>query len=278
MTAPVLHDRIPDDVLEGAFRPLPGTRPLAPDDWLRRDGAYGAQMAARAALLGTRRDQVLAALPDAAAAMSELFRMVCDVLRRDPGYRFCDRDVVCPDGRVVSLTADDPVAILAQLVQCDFCLLDRMPGARQHSLRAAALCFPASWRLSDKIGRPLSTIHAPVSPYDDAMARRVQRLFDGVRAGAGLWRANLLSYADPALFQPRHPGAAKPRPTDGQGFLRSERQTIIRLPKTGTVVFSIHTYQVRVGSVTEDLRGRLEARAGQRRWAESEPRLKAARS
>jgi hypothetical protein len=50
----------------------------------------------------------------------------------------------------------------------------------EHVLTAAVLCFPASWHLADKIGRPLTTIHVPVKVYDETLARRVQRLFDGV--------------------------------------------------------------------------------------------------
>lgn len=113
-------------------------------------------------------------------------------------------------------------------------------------LVAAVLCFPASWRLDEKIGRPLTAIHAPVAVYDADVGRRVQRLFDAIRPGQPLWRANLLEYDDPALFQPRS-AFDPPRRTSGPEapYLRAERQCLLRLPRTGAVVFSIHTHVVR---------------------------------
>ena len=89
-------------------------------------------------------------------------------------------------------------------------------------------------------------IHEPVREYDATLARRVQRLLDGVRAGRPLWRFNVLTYADPALFQPRSAQAPR-RSQDGEGhsYRRSERQCLLRLPRTGAVAFSIHTYVVR---------------------------------
>lgn len=132
-------------------------------------------------------------------------------------------------------------------MQEDFCLLSK--SGDEHVLDAAVLCFPASWRLAEKIGRPLSAVHDPVAEYDAGLARRVQRLFDGVQAGRPLWRFNVLYYDDPALFQPR--SAQMPRPLSHARtapFIRSERQCILRLPRTRAVVFSIHTYVIATGS------------------------------
>ena len=109
-------------------------------------------------------------------------------------------------------------------------------------LTAAALCFPANWRLADKIEQPLTGIHAPVEEYDADIARRVQRLFDGVRAGRPLWRFNKLRYADADLHQPRRRETGRDMP-----FIRSERQCILRLPESDAVAFTIHTYVVRDG-------------------------------
>jgi hypothetical protein len=129
----------------------------------------------------------------------------------------------------------------ALLVQEDLCILQK--SGDEHVLTAAALCFPASWRLSEKYMRPLIGIHEPVDSYDDNIARRVQRMFDGIRPHRPLWRFNALWYDDPGLFQPR--SALAPRDvTDAHTarFLRSERQSLSRLPETDAVVFSIHTF------------------------------------
>ena len=111
------------------------------------------------------------------------------------GYVISAKEVRRPDGVRVPLDRADPMATLGHLVQEDLCLMEKR--GQQHVLTAAVLCFPASWRLADKIGRPLTAIHAPVAEYDDALARRVQRLFDGVQPGRPLWRFNALAMPIP---------------------------------------------------------------------------------
>lgn len=211
--------------------------PCAPDDWLRVDDAYAAQMAYRADLLASHRDTVLYAPQTAHAASAEVLQEALKIL---PGLGFTvsGTHVTCPDDRIVTIDWDAPLATLGHLVQEDICLLEKR--TEEHVLAGAVLCFPASWRLSEKIERPLVGIHEPVDQYDDNIARRVQRLFDGVQAGRPLWRFNKLRYADADLHQPyrRIKGDALP-------FVRSERQCILRLPQTHAVVFAIHTYVVR---------------------------------
>ncbi len=64
----------------------------------------------------------------------------------------------------------------------------------------------------------------PVPRYDDGIAARVQRMFDMIGPDRALWRANLLRYDDPALFQPHTEAAPAPRRVGGSPYLRSERQ------------------------------------------------------
>lgn len=223
---------------------LPGIAPLQPDAWLVRDDAYGAQMALRDRLLSERRDAVLALTEAARPAAAELLAAVLDHVARDAGYQVGAEVVIRPDGNTVTIDRDDPLGTAGRLVQEDLCLLEKAPGDAEHVLTGAVLCFPAGWTLAEKIGRPLIRIHVPVKAYDDDIAKRVQRLFDGVRVGQPLWRYNALGYVDPSLFQPRHEGVPKYGTASEQRYVRSERQTILRLPETGAVVFGIHTYVV----------------------------------
>ncbi|MCC5974092.1 MAG: DUF3445 domain-containing protein [Rubellimicrobium sp.] len=235
----ILQDHIPEDQRSAARAPLPRMAPVAPGGWLRIDGAYAAQLAEKARLMNSRRADVACVLPGAEAAVTELLDIVLEELARMPGFRTADDTVTRPDGEAVVVDPGDPLLALSRLVQEDFCLHQKQ--GTEHVLTAALLCFPAAWTLAEKIGRPLGRIHQPVARYDEAVAGRVQRMFDMVRPDLPLWRANLLAYDDPALFQPHT--EANPRPVGGpdSAFLRSERQTIRRLPRTGAVVFSIHT-------------------------------------
>ncbi|WP_367181285.1 DUF3445 domain-containing protein [uncultured Roseobacter sp.] len=238
----ILQDHMPRDMVDA--RALPGVQPLDPTAWLRVDEAYAAQMAHRRHLIATRRADVYWQDPTAADAAREV---LSEALKHLPalGFEVSGQMCRCPDGAVVDLAGDAPLLALGQILQEDICLMEKRRDA--HVLNAAILCFPASWRLREKVGRPLIAIHDTVAEYDDAIARRVQRLFDGVQVGRPLWRYNRLWYDDPELFQPR--SASEPRRiAPGQAeaaYQRAERQSLVRLPQTGAVVFSIHTYVVK---------------------------------
>ena len=88
---------------------------------------------------------------------------------RDRFHR-SDAGITCPDGHVQPLDFDDPLRTLGQIVQEDICLLQKRGD--EHVLTGAVLCFPASWRLADKAGRPLIGIHDTVPEYDSDIARR----------------------------------------------------------------------------------------------------------
>lgn len=247
-TAPILHTALAvDPRTEPRLSRLPGVVPLDPAGWLRVDEAYAAQMAERERLLAERPADVLACLPEGRAAADELLELVLAELAARDDFEVAPGHVRRPDGVTVAVDAGAPLATVGRLVQGDFCLLAKQ-GAEdgaEHVLVAAVLCFPARWTLAEKIGRPLLRIHRPVASYDPAIGARVQRLFDGVQAGRPMWRANLLSYHDPALFQPRREADPPLRHDGPAGFVRSEFQTIRRLPRSGAVAFGIHTVVVR---------------------------------
>tara|TARA_R110002074_G_scaffold153425_2_gene308558 strand:+ start:30 stop:737 length:708 start_codon:yes stop_codon:yes gene_type:complete len=231
----ILQDTLPEAQM--GTPALPGVGPCAPDDWLRLDEAYGAQMVYKTELLAHRREAVLWCDP---AAMGAAREVLSEALQLLPalGFIVVDKQVICPDGRAIDLDWAEPLLTLGHLLQEDICILQKRGDA--HVLTGAVLCFPANWRLADKAGRPLIGIHDTVAEYDANIARRVQRLFDGVRVGRPLWRFNRLAYAEPDLHQPRRIADDRQRQ-----FVRSERQCILRLPKSDAVIFTIHTWVVR---------------------------------
>ncbi|TDK51283.1 heme-dependent oxidative N-demethylase family protein [Antarcticimicrobium luteum] len=232
----ILQTRIPYDISD--HHRLPGIQPLAPEDWLIRDEAFAGQMAYRDRLLSDRREAVLAMDEGARAAAEELLDLVLE--RAYPG---AGDAVTRPDGVSVDIDRNDPMGTLGRLVQEDLCILQKPEGAEEHVLTAAVLCFPASWTLEEKFMHPLIRIHVPVPEYDGNIAARVQRLFDGVQPGRPLWRFNALWYDDPDLHQPRREAEKRPhRRAAADQYLRSERQSVLRLPRTRAVVFSIHTF------------------------------------
>ena len=215
---------------------LPG---IAPEKgaWLRVDEAYGPQMQRRAEVLASHGADVL--YGDGTDAAWELLEAALEE-GAALGFQREGEIVTRPDGVEIAIGA--PLQTLGHLFQNDFVLMEKQ--GEEHVLTGAVLCFPASWRLAEKAERPLIAIHDPVDVYDPTVAKRVQRLFDGVQVGRPLRRYNRLWYADAELHQPRSRTAPREVP-DGPGdaqYMRSERQTIIRLPQTRACVFAIHTY------------------------------------
>ena len=236
----VLQSRIPFDLSD---RGLPGIRALSDTSWFEQDDAFAGQMTYRDRLVARRPEAVLACHPSAREAACELLDLVLSELAANPnsGYEINPSDILRPDGVRVALDRSHPMKTLGRIVQEDICILQKIGD--EHVLTAAALCFPAGWRLDEKFMRPLTEIHIPVDEYTPDIAKRVQRLFDGVQVGKPIWRFNKLWYLDPDLHQPRSGNDRREKPKDtAPAYLRSEKQCILRLPRTRAVVFSIHTY------------------------------------
>jgi len=237
----ILQTTIPYDPLSP--RPLPGIQPLNMAEWLIVDDAYSAQMAERARLLTDHRAAVVALDPAAQPAARELLDVVLAWLSDHPGFVVCGTSVTRPDGQAIDVRLDDPLGTLGHLVQEDFCLMERR--GEEHVLTGAVLCFPSFWTLAEKFMHPMTRIHVPVASYTDDMAKRVQRLFDGVQIDRPLWRFNTLWHVDPTLYHPQAEAVAHMTYSrETARYLRSERQCLRRLPKSGAVVFSIHTYML----------------------------------
>lgn len=246
---PICQTVLPADMQQG--RALPGIQPVK-GPWLSLDEAYAGQMARREALLRAQEGAVLHMAKTALAPCNELLDLVLEQLA-PLGFEIDADGVTCPDGRIVAINRAAPLATLGRLVQQDFCLLERQGD--EHVLEAAVLCFPASWMLSEKAGRSLIEIHEPVNAYTHDIARRVQRLFDGVQVGRPLWRFNQLWYVDPELHQPRSAFARRDIPeTAAARYFRTERQTVLRLPESKWVVFMIHTLVLEAGDVPQDMK------------------------
>ncbi|MEM1237712.1 MAG: DUF3445 domain-containing protein [Pseudomonadota bacterium] len=228
----VLQRAIPYPALE--LRALPSLQILDPRDWLIFDEAEAGQLALRQRLLRERRDEVFAACPGSEPAQAEAVALVTEHLARDHG-----REVTLPEGAGIDA--------LAGVIQEDIVILEKRGDA--HVMVAALLCFPASWMLAEKIGREMAVIHEPVEEIDARMDRQIERVFQAVRPDRPMWRYNQLWYHDAALFQPRSANDRREKPVGVGDYLRTERQSLVRMPETGGLIFSIHTYVVHRGDM-----------------------------
>lgn len=231
----------------GAFRMAMGL--TATTALLEIDDRYPDEMTERRHLLATRHAEVFAAIPTSDAARAETLALVAHHLATTHPVWFT-RDANTLHNHLTgerwSLThpPHDPLELAGRLIQEDLCLIDVAGPAP--ILTAAILCAPSRWRLAEKIGRPLATIHAPVPLYADRLAAPVDRFMQALRPGRIAQRLNWSIVDDGALFQLGGKFRTEPDPaiTPDHLYLRVERQTLVRLPATPTVLFTIrvHSY------------------------------------
>jgi hypothetical protein len=134
-----------------------------------------------------------------------------------------------------------PLDAAGRLVQEDLCLMVLRDGAPH--LDAASLCFPSYWRLADKLGRPMATVHDPVAHYRHELAAKVDTFLQRLRPERPVWRRNWSIHDDPSYFLPDPTPPYDGTPPAGL-HLRSERQTLRRLRSADVVLFTIRTQQV----------------------------------
>nr|WP_294513604.1 DUF3445 domain-containing protein [uncultured Rhodopila sp.] len=239
--------------------------------WFELDQRYLPEMAERRRLLAEAHDDVFAALPGSGPARAEALEVVLAALTtHHPDWSSRDGTTIRNHltGETFDIGAIDPLELAGRMVQEDLCLIEA--SNEGPIFTAAVLCFPSRWRLLDKLGRPLSAVHAPVPFYAHRLAAPVDRLMRHLKPGRIASRLNWSLLDDPALFQP----AGKWRLDGGTDitaenagsrvFLRVERQTLRRLPQTEAVLFGIrvHVYPLervadrpqRAGTLAEAVR------------------------
>jgi len=220
-----------------------GTRALDPDDWFVVDEQWEPQRAEAATVLAEHRDEALVGTDDprVLGPSEELLALVRTHLARSglPPRPHGGVDVG-QNGRE-GVGGGHPLAAARLLVADDLCLL--LPDGDRWVLAAGCVCFPSHWRPAEKVGRPLADVHGPVPGYPGALGRRVDGFLTRLRPGRGVWRRNWLVHDVADLHVPIR-AASDPRPEPGERWLRSERQTLVRLFEHDAVVFGIRTQQV----------------------------------
>ena len=222
---------------------LPGTQRIDKEHCFLIDDAFNLQMKYRDWLISKKLDQVFFNWFDTQEEVKELLDFTIFQLKKTGKYFFNKRTATRPDSVEIDLKYKDPLIAASRLIQEDILLLQY--NGSEHILKAGVLCFPASWTLNEKKGKSLTKIHNPVFEYTDTLAHRIERMFTNLKPDIPIWRSNFLLYDDYELFQPRleneERGDAHKKLSQ---FMRVERQTIVKLPKTKVVAFAIHTFVV----------------------------------
>jgi len=233
--------------LDGPWKLSMGVRTLDMRHWLVLDDRWEEEIRERRRLSHECRDLVYDMQPTAEPACRELLGLAVDWLGRQAADRFeriGEGLRVRMTGEVVRLAAPDPLLALGCLVQEDLLLLEQGPDG-SYFLSAGHLCFPFHWKLADKIGRTVVDVHEPVPGFGERLASPLQRLFQTLEPERPVWRANWTLTSIPELCRPDCSDHLARLDDDRVGrslWLRVERQTLRRLPRTRAVLFTVKTW------------------------------------
>lgn len=226
----------------GPFRWRLNLRPLDLANWFEFAPDTDQLLAQKATLLESNRSTVFGAMPEAADACAEILEHVVAHVREHRPDACAD-----VDPHEYSLIA------AARLVPEDLVVMSRHEGALLCT--AGVVCFPNRWDLASKIGKPLQAVHAPVAQLNEQLAAPIDSFFDRLTPAKSFWRLGWGIIETDELYQPTD-GTAPPRgplpepeSAGEQVWVRVERETIRRFPRTDAVLFTIRTHLTRVSEL-----------------------------
>lgn len=132
------------------------------------------------------------------------------------------------------------VSAIGEVLEPDFLLL-KPDEAGEMKLLAGCVCFPSSWSLEEKMGRPLDFIHRVVPGLNEQLGKPIAQFCRRMTPDIAWLRANWGLSRSPELNQ--HPRRALPRldatVKPDEVWLRVEHQALVALPRTGGLLFGM---------------------------------------
>ncbi|WP_417898536.1 DUF3445 domain-containing protein [Bacillus haimaensis] len=238
---------------------------------------YEREVQIKRKLLEEHPERCYQSLPTTMEAQWEAFALVADNLATyfpekfsllKKGKEWCFSNKVLNEqhsfifGDASSLPVE-PLDFIGRHVQEDLILM--IQKDRELFLDAGQLCFPANWSLAFNLGMSFKELHHPIPGFkDNDLVDRIQAFILKIEDGAPWVRTNWQMMAGNRLDTPLETfhdwGQARRQVTkDNVGelvHLRVEVQKLFRLPRTHSILFSIHTHLLS-----------LEAFSGNVEWA-----------
>lgn len=215
------------------YEPKMGLKPLRWENWLEIDEKYAACIARKRELFRTERETVLQVYPEANDFCLELHdHLKAHIAAVAP--QLCTGDLKPTRGA-------QALADLSTWTQEDWCLVEPKDPSR---LVAGAVCFPSRWSLKEKMGKSPERVHEPVPDFSKIQAP-TKNFMEKLTPERPMWRLNWTIHDSDELFCPGPHASGKVLHAGNvleECYLRVERQTLSRLPRTGAIVFSIRTH------------------------------------
>ena len=212
-------------------------------------------------LLDTQLDQCWAATLDSVAAQAEAVQLLRS--RCDNEHPLLSEMVENQSGRSSGIGSDSPLLAVSRLVQEDLVIL-RHDAARGFPIMAGSVCFPSGWSIADKIGQSQGCVHAAVPEFNQQLLNPSLKLLQRLKSGRSVSRSNWSVRASSRLNQfPRDAhvtlaaSESVTQQTAAECMFRVEFQTLSRLPETQAILFTIHTFQRTLKTLSPAERQRL---------------------
>ncbi|KAI4622354.1 hypothetical protein J4E83_005097 [Alternaria metachromatica] len=278
-----------------------GLRNMNWDEWIELDNQYMQFHDLKARRMEERGAKCIKTAPEAIPAAVELLEELSSYLpQRYPtvfqtippsegmknGFRNLATGEIFDVGRLErNGVEEDAMEMCARLVQDDLAIMvEREDG--QYYLLAGAILLAGFWRLEDKFGMPLSTIHTSgdVPGFKTKLEKPMSNFFRRIQPQSPVLRNNYFIQVDDNLAWSSSIGSED---TEGEGgigwftaeknkavehhWFRSERQSLRR---SGGVVFTIRTYFHPITEIAQEpyVPGRLASAI--RSWGDDVSRYK----
>lgn len=132
--------------------------------------------------------------------------------------------------------------------------------AGTYRVAGGVVCFPSSWALRDKLGKTLSETHRPVPGLNESLDRRIETFLNRMVPGEAWFRENAGYSRSPERNQhpSRHFHKLDANVNPDEIWVRLERQLLLKLPLTHSVLFAIRVEAVPLKEVLKSRQAALD--------------------
>ena len=219
------------------FRLNMGLRALEESAWLEGGDDLIELIPERLQLAINQRNIVYQELPGYRVAIAELVDRVTKNLLAFHGnlYSHSERTLThMPTSTQVNLDTDSILLDLASIIAEDLVVLAREDN--EWKIVAGAVLYPSRWKLTEKIGKGMDAVHAPVPGFAAALAPYMTATFDKIGSDRSVWRKNWSLHSTSDLYQP----TSIHIPAEPANYWwRTERQTLTRARSGDFLYFTI---------------------------------------
>lgn len=158
---------------------------------------------------------------------------------------------------------EDPILMAAKCLQDDVAVMMESPDG-EYILKGGAIILPGFWKFRDKFNLTLEKIHTTgdVPKFKEKLQNGMEKFFVRLSCDKPVVRNNYFLQTDEELGWSSSIGdefgekvgwyTAKEASDVSKIHLRSERQSLRRLPRLGAIIFTVRTYFVPIEELAKE--------------------------